>query len=61
MSQEQPNIVVVSKIKETLRDAGMRSDADLPEAISAKVHIMLTEAMNRANQNGRTTVRPHDL
>lgn len=57
----QENLIVGSKLKTLIRDTGLRSDGELVDAVSAKVHQMMTVAMERAKQNGRSTVRPCDL
>ena len=54
-------LVVGSKVKEVIREAGLRSDGELVQAISDKVHEMLEAATGRATSNGRSTVRPYDL
>lgn len=60
--QEPREVVVVgSKVKDVIRDAGLRSDGDLVQAISEKVHEMLGAAIERAQGNKRGTVRPYDL
>lgn len=60
--QKQREVVVVaSKIKDAVKDAGCQSSGDLVEAISEKVHEMIEFAVERAKQNGRATVRPYDL
>ncbi len=55
------NLVVGSKVKETVRSAGVRAAGDLVDAVSAAVGSMLKGAINRCKANGRGTVRPHDL
>lgn len=54
-------LTVASKIKDVLREAGMRCDGDLVTAISDKVHDMLGKAVERCKGNNRSTVRPIDL
>jgi RNA recognition motif-containing protein len=54
-------VVVGSKVKEVIREAGLRSDGDLVQAVSDKVHELLRDAIGRAKSNKRGTVRPHDL
>lgn len=62
MPKKPKEIVVVgSKIKEVIKEAGLRSDGELVGAVSEKVHDMLQEAIKRCTSNGRSTVRPHDL
>jgi hypothetical protein len=60
-SKPREIVVVGSKVKDVVRDAGLRSDGDLIQAISDKVHDLLGAAINRTQGNGRGTVRPHDL
>lgn len=54
-------LTVASKIKDVLREAGMRCDGDLVIAVSDKVHDMLAKAIDRCKGNNRSTVRPLDL
>ena len=54
-------VVVGSKVKEVIKEAGLRSDGELVQAVSDKVHEMLGTAMKRCTSNGRSTVRPYDL
>jgi hypothetical protein len=54
-------VVVGSKVKDVIREAGLRSDGELVQAISDKVHDLLEAAVERANGNKRGTVRPYDL
>lgn len=54
-------VVVGSKVKEVVRSAGLRSDGDLVQAVSDRVHEMLEGAIDRAESNKRGTVRPYDL
>ena len=54
-------LVVGSKVKSVVSSASMRSDGKLIEAVSAKVDELLEAAIQRAKNNGRSTVRPHDL
>ena len=54
-------VVVGSKVKEVIKEAGLRSDGELVQAVSEKVHELLHEAVARCQKNNRSTVRPHDL
>jgi hypothetical protein len=54
-------VVVGSKVKDVVRSAGLRSDGDLVQAVSEKVHDLLEAAIARAQGNKRGTVRPYDL
>jgi hypothetical protein len=60
-SKPKEIVVVGSKVKEVIREAGLRSDGELVQAVSDKVHALLQEAIRRCTANGRSTVRPHDL
>jgi hypothetical protein len=62
MPKQPKEIVIVgSKVKAIVGSDGMRSDGELVQAISDKVHEMVEAARTRAKENGRSTVRPHDL
>lgn len=54
-------VVVGSKVKDVVREAGLRSDGELVQAVSEKVHELLAAAIHRCTSNGRSTVRPYDL
>jgi histone H3/H4 len=54
-------IVVASKIKEYVNGKDMMAAGDLPEMASALAEWLLAEAIKRAKENGRKTVRACDL
>jgi hypothetical protein len=54
-------LVVGTKMKDVVKSAGCMSSGDLVEAVSERVHALLSAAAERAKQNGRSTVRPYDL
>jgi hypothetical protein len=54
-------VVVGSKVKDVIRNANLRSDGELVQAVSEKVHEMLEAAIERTTRNNRGTVRPYDL
>jgi histone H3/H4 len=58
---ENIQVAVASRVKEVVKGAGMRADGTLPDAVNAKVVAMLNDAVERAQSNNRSTVRPHDL
>ncbi|HET6344440.1 MAG TPA: hypothetical protein VFH51_05880 [Myxococcota bacterium] len=60
-AKQREVVVVASKVKEAIKEAGCQSSGDLVEAISEKVHEILEAAVERAKSNGRATVRPYDL
>ncbi len=53
--------VVASAIKDLLKKHGMMTAGDFPEAASAYLEAALKMAAKRAKDNGRVTVRAHDL
>ena len=53
--------VVASAIKDLLKKHGMMTAGEFPEAASAYLEEALKRAVTRAKDNGRVTVRPHDL
>ncbi len=54
-------VVVGSKVKDVIREAGLRSDGELVQAIDREIHRWLQEAHQRAQRNGRKTELAHDL
>lgn len=54
-------LIIASKTKDVLREAGMRCDGDLTDALSEHVHATLAKAIERCKANNRSTVRPTDL
>ena len=55
------NLVVGSKVKETIKGHGYRMAGDFGEALNAKVHELIAAAVLRCAANNRGTVRPQDL
>jgi len=60
-SKAKETVVVGTKVKDVVRDAGLRSDGELIGAVSDKVHDILQAAITRCKSNNRSTLRPHDL
>ena len=60
-SAKKEILIVGSKMKDVVKAAGCMSSGDLIEALSDKVHEILSEASRRAKDNGRSTIRPYDL
>lgn len=54
-------LIVQSKVKEYARAKNFRVAGDLVDALSEEVEIMLDAAMERAESNGRSTIRADDL
>lgn len=55
------DLTVATRVQQVIRDADLRVDSTLVEAINGHVQAMLAEGMERARANGRSTVRPYDL
>ena len=53
--------VVASKLKELVKKQGMMASGDLAEGVSALLEEAVKDAVKRAKENGRKTVRPCDL
>ena len=60
-NNNKETLVVGSKVRDVIRQAGMRSDGELVSAVSEKVHQLLQQAIVRCKSNNRSTVRPHDV
>lgn len=58
---QQEILIVGTKVKAIVTGEGMRSDGELVGAISEKVEEIVRGAIERAKNNGRNTVRPHDI
>lgn len=54
-------LVTISKIKEVIGGADMRTDGSLPDALNQRVQELVNGAIERTKENGRSTVRPEDL
>lgn len=50
-----------SRVKDYIKEKDLRCDGDLPEAASEQLSDLLDRAAERAQANGRKTVRPEDL
>ncbi len=55
------NLVVVSKLKEVIKQEEMSCASDLPDALDALLTELVKKACARAKSNDRKTVRPGDL
>lgn len=54
-------VLVGSKVKAAIKDAGCNTGGDVIEALNEYVHWILNQATARAANNGRKTVRGHDI
>lgn len=60
-SESTPDFAVTARVKEYIRQKGMRSDGDLVAELNVVIEETLDNAVMRAEDNGRATVRPGDL
>lgn len=61
MAKELRSLIVVSAVKDTIKEEEMRSGDEFVEALNAKVHELVKEAIARAKGNDRATLRAEDI
>lgn len=54
-------LVVTSKVKDYIRNKDFRTGGDFIEALSEEVETMIDNAIDRADTNGRSTLKAGDL
>jgi histone H3/H4 len=54
-------LLVSSKVKSMLKDAGCNTAGDALGGLNAYVGWLIAQAAKRASENGRKTVRAHDF
>ena len=54
-------LLVASKVKQIIKDAGCNTAGDALEGLNAYVGWLVVQATKRAAENGRKTVRAHDF
>jgi histone H3/H4 len=54
-------MLVASKVKQAIRDAGCNTAGDALDGLNAYVAWLVGAAVRRATENGRKTVRAHDF
>ena len=54
-------LVVVSKVKDFVKEQGLQTSETAVEAISDAVRELLTKAIERAKANGRQTIKDRDI
>lgn len=54
-------LLVASKVKGMIKDAGFNTAGDALEGLNALVGWYVDQATKRAHANGRKTVRAHDF
>lgn len=60
-SSSSYDFVVTSRVKEFLSKKGYRSSADLIDELNDVIKCKLEDAADRADDNGRSTVRGSDV
>ena len=55
------SLVIGSKIKAYVKEKGLMSSGELPDAVSDAVRLLLDKACERTKENKRSTVRPCDI
>ena len=54
-------LIVGSKVRAELKEAGCNTGGDALEGLNAYIHWLVQQAAARAQANGRKTVRAHDF
>ena len=54
-------LLVASKVRQQIRDAGCNVAGDALDGLNAYVAWLIEQAAKRASENGRKTVRTHDF
>jgi hypothetical protein len=54
-------LLVASKVKQMIKDAGCNTAGDALDGLNAYVGWLVHQAAKRASENGRKTVRAHDF
>jgi histone H3/H4 len=54
-------LLVASKVRQMIKDAGCNTAGDALEGLNAYVGWLVAQAAKRASENGRKTVRAHDF
>jgi hypothetical protein len=54
-------LLVASKVKQMLKDAGCNTAGDALDGLNGYVGWLVMQAAKRASENGRKTVRAHDF
>ena len=54
-------LLVSSKVRQMIKDAGCNTAGDALDGLNAYVGWLIQQAAKRASENGRKTVRAHDF
>lgn len=61
MAKELETLIVVSKVKDVIKEHEMRSGEDFIAALSEMNHKVIKAAVDRAKANGRATLKAEDI
>jgi histone H3/H4 len=61
MGAPKEMLLVASKVKSMIKDAGCNTAGDALDGLNGYVGWLVQQAARRAAQNGRKTVRAHDF
>ncbi|TMQ16684.1 MAG: hypothetical protein E6J90_23410 [Deltaproteobacteria bacterium] len=54
-------LLVASKVRQMIKDAGCNTAGDALDGLNGYVGWLIRQAVKRASENGRKTVRAHDF
>lgn len=60
-SQPREMLLVASKVRQLIKDAGFNTGGDALDGLNAYLYWLVHQAGKRAEANGRKTVRAHDF
>lgn len=60
-ASDQEMLIVGSKARQAIKDAGCNTGGDALEGLNTWAHWLVKQAVARASANGRKTVRKHDF
>ncbi|MBI5544146.1 MAG: hypothetical protein HY901_09675 [Deltaproteobacteria bacterium] len=60
-TKELESLVVGSKVKALIKDAGCNTAGDALDGLNGWLYWLIQQATKRAEANGRKTVRAHDF
>lgn len=61
MAKELDSVIVVSKVKDLVKNLDMRSGDEFVTALNETVHKVVKSAAERAKANGRSTLKAEDI
>ena len=61
MSKPSEMLLVASKVRQMIKDAGCNTAGDALDGLNGYVAWLVKQAAARASHNGRKTVRAHDF